>query len=712
MYKKIIKKLFHELGIYLLLMLLLVGAAFSWCVFTNSGRNLLVSVIGPFAARIAGYELVIEEVNYPRLENVKIGNLSIKKSGVFLVKVRNADINFYPKKLLQGILEITAITADSIEIDPLFNKGEKLKLTKVNGGLAVSDKLFICNQLNINLDGGLLDCNGYLNFEKETAELAIVVKSVSDRFLSFLNQKPNQGTFNGAMKIVGNPYVPKIDGNLNYTGVSFKNNPKLNIAMQVTSTKQKSDVAVTITDFAKKIIIGKASIAFPISFYDSIIKQKSNVGLDLTVSTDMELSNLQFLISQTQQVIKGRLKTDLVVLGSLVDPKVNGKIYLNNGYYENLQSGTVIKEINAEILAENRILVVKNATAKDRVGKGSFILNGNVFLDPKDYKINLNLNIKNAKLLKRDDLDGVAGGLLILNGNANSMRISGAVEIDDLEILLDSLLKKDVAELKVTEIYDLNELKQNENERQSVKLLQNLDIDVSLKTNRKAYLRGKGVEAELQGDIKIDGNLSQPHYSGNFKTIRGSYEILGKKFTLTSGIVQFEGKDYIFDITGVNHTKNLDVKAQLFGSADNLKVNLTSTPSLPQDEIVSQLLFGKSAQSISPFQAVKLANAIAQLQNGGRAIFDPLDKVKKLVGVDTLSVDSEESANGNGQDVTVGVGKYLSEKVYLEIDRSNDPTKPWQGKVNIELMPNLNLESSTGGDSGLGGVELQYKHDY
>jgi len=62
--------------------------------------------------------------------------------------------------------------------------------------------------------------------------------------------------------------------------------------------------------------------------------------------------------------------------------------------------------------------------------------------------------------------------------------------------------------------------------------------------------------------------------------------------------------------------------------------------------------------------------------------------------------------------VNIGVGKYINERVYLEVQKTPDPSQPWQGNITIDLLPNLKLESSTGGTSGVPGAALKWKNDY
>ena len=36
----------------------------------------------------------------------------------------------------------------------------------------------------------------------------------------------------------------------------------------------------------------------------------------------------------------------------------------------------------------------------------------------------------------------------------------------------------------------------------------------------------------------------------------------------------------------------------------------------------------------------------------------------------------------------------------------------WQGNVQVELLPNLNLENSINGESGFGSMGINWKRDY
>ena len=70
----------------------------------------------------------------------------------------------------------------------------------------------------------------------------------------------------------------------------------------------------------------------------------------------------------------------------------------------------------------------------------------------------------------------------------------------------------------------------------------------------------------------------------------------------------------------------------------------------------------------------------------------------------------EESSSSNG--MLLGVGKYVHERVYVEVETGTGAGESWQGNVEIELRDNLSLENSINSESGFGNIELQWKKDY
>jgi len=106
---------------------------------------------------------------------------------------------------------------------------------------------------------------------------------------------------------------------------------------------------------------------------------------------------------------------------------------------------------------------------------------------------------------------------------------------------------------------------------------------------------------------------------------------------------------------GVNASMSLEGRPE---------IDLESTPELPEDEVISRILFGRSASQLTTIETARLAAALAQLSGGGG--LDLMGGLENALGLDTL--DFGQSATGQTQLTT---GKYLSDNVLEWTPRKN-----------------------------------------
>ena len=144
----------------------------------------------------------------------------------------------------------------------------------------------------------------------------------------------------------------------------------------------------------------------------------------------------------------------------------------------------------------------------------------------------------------------------------------------------------------------------------------------------------------------------------------------------------------------------LTATIKVTGTAAEPKIELTSTPSLPQDEILSQVLFGRSASQLSGFEAAQLASAVASLAGGGG--FDVIGNLRELAGLDRLSFGGEASS------LTVAGGRYITDDVYLEVIGGGEGG----AAVNVEWQVRRNLAvSSKFGGEGDASLSIRWRRE-
>ena len=140
------------------------------------------------------------------------------------------------------------------------------------------------------------------------------------------------------------------------------------------------------------------------------------------------------------------------------------------------------------------------------------------------------------------------------------------------------------------------------------------------------------------------------------------------------------------------------------GPANDPQISLTSSPSMPEEEILSRLLFNSSVGSLSAAQALQLIDAVGQL-TGATGSVGIVGRIRNATGIDDLDIRQSDSGG-----TTVGVGKRFSDNVRLGVEAGTDNAS---GRVTIDLDITKNLKArGSAGQDGSGQVGLTYEKEY
>ena len=228
-------------------------------------------------------------------------------------------------------------------------------------------------------------------------------------------------------------------------------------------------------------------------------------------------------------------------------------------------------------------------------------------------------------------------------------------------------------------------------------------LDLVISAPNRLFLRGRGLDAELGGELRVAGTTANVIPSGAFNLIRGRLDLLGRRLVLNRASVQLAGSfDPTLDIQATTEANGISSFVVIRGSAADPQVAFLSQPELPQEEVLAQLLFGRQLDQLSAFQALQLANAVATLAGrGGDGI---VGNLRKSFGLDDLDVRTSE--DGEAQ---LTAGKYLTENIYSEvvIDQSGKS----EINLNLDLTDSLTVKGRVGAD-GDTGIGLYFEKDY
>jgi translocation and assembly module TamB len=392
------------------------------------------------------------------------------------------------------------------------------------------------------------------------------------------------------------------------------------------------------------------------------------------------------------------------VTGSLSQPAIRGAVKAVGARIESATTGTVLTDVQASGRFGGSRLVIDRFVAqagKDgRVsGTGQF-----EFAAANGVGLDLSLNAANAVMIARDDIGATVTGPLTIHSDGAGGTISGDVVLNRSRYRLGrATAATAVPQLNIREINIPGGGEEDDVPRKPWTLA------IQAKAPNGLIVSGLGLNSEWSADLKIGGAPDNPAITGQATLIRGDYEFAGREFDLARGVIRFGGEvpaNPALDIAANANVQGLSATIRVTGTALKPEIGFSSTPALPNDELLSRLLFGTSIASLSAPEALQLAAAVAALQDGGNGL-NPINAVRRAAGLDRLRVLPADVQIGRA--TSVAAGKYITRRFYAEIITDGQGYSATQVEFQVTRWLSLLSSISTLGRQN---VNLRISKDY
>jgi translocation and assembly module TamB len=405
--------------------------------------------------------------------------------------------------------------------------------------------------------------------------------------------------------------------------------------------------------------------------------------MDLHATGTVELATLNPILAANGREVRGRVTLGAAIAGTPTAPRVAGTLRVADGDVQDFVLGAHLRDIEGVIQANGDSINVTSFTA--RAGKGTLSASGTVGV-AAPMPVALTLTARNATPLASDRLTAVLNADLSVRGDAlGRLEVAGAVRIAQADIRIPDKMPAQVAVLQVR--------RPGQKPPPAAAAGPVIGLAVTLSAPGRIFVRGRGLNAELAGDLHIGGTSVAPQPNGAFTLVRGQFSLAGTTLDFTQGKVGFDGSgrlDPTLDFLATSSNGTITANLAITGYASAPKITLSSTPQLPQDEVLSWLLFHQASGSLSPFQLVEIAQALAQI-SGVEGGAGPLDALRSRLGLDQLSLGT--GANGTG--TAVQAGRYVARGVYVGAKQSTSGNGT-QATVQVDLAKGLKLEATAG----------------
>lgn len=485
------------------------------------------------------------------------------------------------------------------------------------------------------------------------------------------------GTLNGRVTVTGPAADPSIRYNADLAGAAVSASRDAGFgAMAITSSGTfaggRLQFDATIDDGSGLTLRGGGSV-----------QVQGGQALGLQFSGRVPFTFLTARLAAQGLSLTGTADATISVGGTTGNPVVSGSISSTGGRFIDVRSGLAVTDLATQINIGNNVATIQSMTGTLSTG-GRLSASGTVGIDAgQGFPADLNVRLDEGRYVDGRLVTATLDGALEITGPlASAPTVKGTVNLGRTVVTVPERLPGSLNALNV----------QHRNAPAAVVRQQEaigprggggnessgLNLDITVNAPQQIFVQGRGIDAELGGSVRLTGPAASPRAIGQFDLRRGRLTVLAKRLSFTRGNINFSGSltPYL-DLSADSQAGTTSVTVLVRGPATDPEFTFESSPAMPQDEVLAQLVFGRSIDNLSPVQIAQLAEAAAQLA-GLAGSTGLLETLRARTGLDDIDVRTDEATGES----SVAVGKYLNDRTYITIERGSDAGS---GKAAIDL---------------------------
>lgn len=362
----------------------------------------------------------------------------------------------------------------------------------------------------------------------------------------------------------------------------------------------------------------------------------------------------------TLESAEGTLATDVLVRGTINDPSVNGWASVWNGAVTVVPLGERLTEIRGRVAMEGETIRIDTLTARSG---GTASVTGTVRLDdPASPRVFLNLDMQDFDVIDREDVAQLSvSSRLNLSGRLPDAVLSGRLVLEEGTIQIPSVGEQQAVAIVDAEVGAIgaDTIARTIPEVSATQLFGGLRISsLEVAVDEGVWLESEDARLQIRGELLVTRAGAEPRVYGDLEVVRGSYALrvgpLRREFDIERGVVQFYGTPDLnpsLDILATNQVRTLDtgatgsvleVRVQVSGTLEAPRIRLSSNtrPPLPESELLSYLVFGRSTANLGGATGGLAQQILAQELFGGLVAAELEQELSRTGLVDYVRVRS------------------------------------------------------------------------
>ena len=648
-------------------------------------------------------ELVAKKLNFINtpIESVDInaksdsGNIEISAD-----VIQNEKFKYEVDTVLSGLdtdekkIEITDLK--------LFLEDTKLD-NRDNITITLSPGQVIVN--NFNLYYGQSSATGDANIDFDSGistQVNIDNLSLDDLTNALQFTEPVEGTLSANISAEGTMQNPVLRADISTQGFGYKDFQN-DISLNTSYASQNMSLKLLLTDGSQTIMDANGSANLDLNLTE-VGNSLENGTLNLTISSQgVNLSPVSSLVGEIDKS-EGTLVININASGNILDPTVNGDLKLEQATFK-------IKSLRNEFIFTDALIQMNGrggsfSDVQITSNGGTGVFNGEINLSPLSYDISGTMD---KFTVKPERISATLSGDIDVKGEGAKLDVKGKITVNRSRINIPDEPEKQIEDIQFVDEDEGEEIVIGTGEQTDF-FQENVALALEVRMRNNNWIRGRGANVEIRGDLNINKKLAENvRIVGEIRTVRGTYENIGKLFRIQEGSVSFDGGTEInpfLDIRALYNVSDIQIFIDISGRAESPKINLSSNPAMSETDIVSYLVFGVSSSDLGSGERQSIQGAATGIA-GGIAAQQLEQLLGPAVSLDVLSIDANQ----------LEVGKYLTQDLYIAFQRAStesilESTNIVENLVLVEyqIFKNITIDAIIGGENP--GADLFYNFNF
>lgn len=418
------------------------------------------------------------------------------------------------------------------------------------------------------------------------------------------------------------------------------------------------------------------------------IPVKSAAPFAISANGAVNLSVFQAITPGLQTT--GQINLNVAAQGTFAEPNMRGNLQLRDVAVSSASMPVDLSGLNGDIRVAGRRMQIMNLAG--HVNGGSLMAQGSVNLG-KTPAFDLMARAQSVGVSYPAGVRARVDGDMQFAGTSAASLLSGRVLIDYLGLAQ----QMDIASLA-------SEFSSGSGVSSPSSFEKNVKLNVALQSSSTLSLASTQLSIQGAANLDIVGTLADPVVLGRATLMRGDIFFMGKRYQIKSGTLEFADPtrtNPTVDLYATTNVNQYDISIHFLGPVNQMKASFTSTPPLPQADVINLLAFGRTTEAAATAGPTPgglgaesfLAQSVASQLSG---------KIQNLAGISQLAITPILASAQQNPGAQVAIQQRVSGRLLVTFTTNTAQTQSTAVQVQYQLGGGLSVSALRDQNGGYG----------